>query len=514
MSDKFDFLHPEYDPVYQSRIERLERLREDPSLLGPLKEYYRQNPADFINDWGCTYDPRNAEIGLPTTVPFLLFPKQREFIDWLHDKWRGRKDGLAEKSRDMGVSWLCCAFAVWMWTFHPGTCVGIGSRKQEYVDELGDPKTLFWKVRSFISFLPPEFQPFGYQEKKHSPFMKIINPANGATIIGEAGDNIGRGARTSIYFKDESAFYERPELIDAALSQTSNCKIDVSTPNGAGNPFYRKRKGGKIDVFTFHWKDDPRKDEAWYEKQVELLDPVVVAQEIDINYEASISNSFIPGDVVDAAQKLGPADVEAHGPVIWGLDVARFGDDSTVLTKRQGRVILSIQKWKHQETQWVAQEVWQQANKSNIKPDQIAVDVIGLGAGVVDRLKELSRGSDISIEGVNSSARVNDGINYNLRAKMWDDMREWLKDAPVSLPSDPELKSELTALTYKYQGGLRLLESKDDAKKRGIKSPDIADSLALTFATPVIKKMKVPTFLSQFSRAGIGKRSGGFSLDW
>src|SRR5690348_9813698 len=240
-ADPFDWARPDYGPVYAERTERLARLRSEPALLAGVKAHYADHPADFIHDWGMTFDPRNAEVGLPTTVPFLLFPKQREFIDFVRRKWLAREDWLAEKSRDMGVSWLCVAFAVWMWTFHRGTVVGFGSRKEEYVDDLSDPKSLFWKVRAFIRLLPVEFRPRGFDEKKHAPFMSIVNPENGAAIVGEAGDNIGRGNRTSIYFKDESAFYERPESIDAALSQTSNCKGDVSTPNGAGNPFYKKR---------------------------------------------------------------------------------------------------------------------------------------------------------------------------------------------------------------------------------------------------------------------------------
>jgi hypothetical protein len=120
-----------------------------------------------------------------------------------------------------------------MWLFHPGTVVGFGSRKEEYIDKLGDPKSLFWKIREALNLLPAEFKPAGYSERAHALSMRIVNPENGSTIVGESGDNIGRGNRTSIYFKDESAFYERPDAIDAALSQTSNCKGDVSTPNGA-----------------------------------------------------------------------------------------------------------------------------------------------------------------------------------------------------------------------------------------------------------------------------------------
>lgn len=496
---EFDWRSPDYAGIYADRTERLERLRQDASLLAGVKKHYADNPADFIHDWGMTFDPRNAEVGIPTTVPFLLFPKQREFIDFLHARWKAREDGLAEKSRDMGVSWLCVAFGVWMWLFHPGTVVGFGSRKEEYVDRLGDPKSLFWKVRSFIALLPKEFRPTGWDEKAHAPFMRIVNPENGAAIIGEAGDNIGRGNRTSIYFKDESAFYERPELIDAALSQTSNCKIDVSTPNGAGNPFYRKRKGGRIRVFTFHWKDDPRKGPEWYSKQQSDLDPVVLAQEVDINYEASVTDAFIPGNLVDAAQALGPADVEALGPIKWGLDVARFGDDKSVLTKRRGRVVLSQESWQGISTMALANEVWERAKDE--KPDQIAVDVIGVGAGVCDRLDELAAETHIQVVGVNSSVRVEDGTNFNLRAKVWEGMRDWLDDAPVSLPNDPNLKSELCALKYYYRNGLRLIESKDEAKKRGIKSPDFADSLALTFAEPVVPRNGVDLsgFTSDFA---------------
>ena len=321
-------------------------------------------------------------------------------------------------------------------------------------------------------------------------------------MIGEAGDNIGRGARTSIYFKDESAFYERPELIDAALSQTSNCKMDVSTPNGAGNPFYRKAIGGKIAKFSFHWTQDERKDSAWYEKQQRDLDPVVLAQEIDINYEASVTNAFIPGDAVIKAMRKGPADVEAHGPVIWGLDVARFGDDMSVLTMRRGRVVQPQKTWRKVDTQFLAQAVWEMAKSAVPKVDQIAVDDIGVGGGVTDRLKELARGSGTAIEGVNSANRVSDGRNYNLRMKMWDEMKEWLEDEPVSLPNASVLKAEMTALRYSFRNGVRLLESKDEAKKRGVKSPDHADSLALTFARPMISAYKPVAFISEFRKRG------------
>jgi hypothetical protein len=305
--DDFDWKAPDYSGILNARLNRLEYQRKNRALISRLKEHYKSNPVDFINDLGMTFDPRLIEIGIEPVTPFVLFPRQVEFIDWTVERWKNREDGLVEKSRDMGLSWLCVSVAVWMWLYHGGSVIGFGSRKEEYVDKIGDPKSLFWKVRQFINLLPSEYRPRFYQESKHAPSMRIINPENGAVIVGEAGTNIGRGNRTAIYFKDESAFYEQPELIDAALSQTSNCKLDVSTPNGVGNPFHEKRMSRRIPVFRFHWTDDPRKDEAWYAKQKDTLSELIVAQEIDIDYT-------IAGRTVFCRELLKKLERECYSP--------------------------------------------------------------------------------------------------------------------------------------------------------------------------------------------------------
>jgi phage terminase large subunit len=475
----FDWRAPSYDPVFVERTERLKRLRAD-GLLPGVRDWYATHPVDFIRDWMVTVDPRNPERGIPAVVPFLLFPRQVEFIEWMHARWLGRSDGLVEKSRDMGVSWLVVAFAVWMWTFHPNTVFGIGSRRESYVDELGNPASLFWKIRELIAYLPSEFKPKGWNPKLHAPTMRVLNPDNGAAIIGEAGDNVGRGNRTSMYVVDESAFVERQEAMRAALSQTSNSKIHVSTPNGAGNAFYRDRMSGKVPIFTFHWRQDPRKDQEWYDKQRATLDPVIVAQEIDLDYTASVANAWISGAIVLAAMQRGPADVRAEGPLMVGVDVARFGNDKSCITFRKGRVVYPQIVFGMCDVVDVAGRVKQAVEAWGEKPSQIAVDTIGIGSGVADILR---RDYKRVVVDVNSSLRLSDGQNYNLRARMWRDMREYLKNG-ASLPNDPELSVDLTALQYEFRGGEMLMESKDDAKRRGIKSPDRGDSLALTFAIP------------------------------
>jgi phage terminase large subunit len=342
---KFDFRTPDYVAVFEWRLERLNRIRQNPDVLPAMRTYYRDHPAQFLIDWGCTFDPRNADIGLPSFIPFLLFPKQEEFCEWFLERWRNREPGLVEKSRDMGMSWVLVGLAATVCLFTPGVVVGMGSRKETYVDNIGDPKSLFWKAREFIAALPVEFRG-AWDRKQHAPFMRIVFPDTGSSIIGEAGDNIGRGNRTSFYVVDEAAHLERPQLVDASLSATTNCRIDLSSVNGMGNPFAQKRWAGKLPVFTFHWRDDPRKDNAWYEKQKRELDPVVVAQEIDINYAASVEGVLIPSEWVqasiDAHVKLG---IEPTGARRGALDVADEGRDKNAFCGRHGIKLEYLDEW-------------------------------------------------------------------------------------------------------------------------------------------------------------------------
>ena len=96
----FDFKKPDYVQVFEWRMERLERIRKDPAILPFLREFYRRDPAQFIIDWGMTTDPRNLDYGLPATIPFLLFPRQEEWINWILERRANLEHGLTEKSRD------------------------------------------------------------------------------------------------------------------------------------------------------------------------------------------------------------------------------------------------------------------------------------------------------------------------------------------------------------------------------------------------------------------------------
>src|SRR6185437_14717631 len=122
----FDWKNPDYRAVYAERAERLRRLRARPETLSALRAFYSEHIADFIHDWGTTSDPRNALRQPPreTLMPFLLFPKQREWVEWVLGLAKAREAGLTEKSRDCGISWLAMCTAVTLCLFRHNIVIG------------------------------------------------------------------------------------------------------------------------------------------------------------------------------------------------------------------------------------------------------------------------------------------------------------------------------------------------------------------------------------------------------
>ncbi|MFS7219857.1 TerL protein [Rahnella inusitata] len=517
----FNFKEPDYMQVFEWRMERLQRIRQDPQLLPVLKAFYKDNPAQFIIDWGMTVDPRNVERGLPARIPFLLFPKQEEWIQWFVERWRSAEPGITEKTRDMGMSWLTVGMASSLCLFNRGVFAGFGSRKEEYVDKIGSPKSLFDKARNFISLLPAEFRG-GWSVKQHAPHMRILFPDTESAMTGEAGDGIGRGDRTSFYIVDESAFLERPHLVDASLSATTNCRQDVSTPNGMANSFAERRHGGKIKVFTFHWRDDPRKDDAWYAKQVENLDPVTIAQEIDINYNASVEGVLIPSAwvqaAIDAHEKLG---IQPTGQRMGALDIADEGKDTNAFTTRHGFLLENVEEWsgKGDDIFGTIQRAFGICDDQRLETYRFDSDGLGAGARgdarVINEQREAQsqhqimatpfRGSgsvfDPDAEAVRGDngqpGRLNKDFFANAKAQSWWSLRtrfqktyravvegmDFNPDDIISICGNIEkrgkLISELSQPTYSVNGVGKIIV---DKKPDGTKSPNLADSVMIAYA--------------------------------
>lgn len=192
---------PDYRGVYAWRIKTLKLLRSNPAMLASARKHYAEHPVDFIQHWMDTYNPRK---GKNKWMPFVFFKRQEYFVQFLEELRRDGENGLVEKCRDIGATWIACAYSVWCWLFIDQDATGWGSRKQELVDKIGDPDSIFEKIRLLVKRLPDIWLPEGFKPRDHATFMKMTNPQNGSTVAGESGDNIGRGGRKSRYFKDEA----------------------------------------------------------------------------------------------------------------------------------------------------------------------------------------------------------------------------------------------------------------------------------------------------------------------
>lgn len=880
--ERIDWKNPDLERLYDERVDMLRYIRTDPKKILPgIKAHYREKPWEMISDWGVTFDPRNAERDLPTRLPFVLFPKQIEFAEYVIRKWKERKPGLAEKSRDCGISWEIVALGCCLCLLNTGLVIGFGSRKEEYVDKVGQPKSLFWKARYFMANLPPEFRG-GWQEWRDAPHMRIQFPDTGSVMTGEAGDEIGRGDRAAIYFVDEaqplyakivtptgfrlmadicvgddvlgpdgkprsvtqvkdcgihdvirftfgdgtsaecspnhlwtllktkgkretvtlraheiadrflyrspggqvqyrysvpvcepvqfesaaeplpldpylvgallgdgsvatpntpprittadreiveafqrllppgvvlgsfdgrysynivdydarsrrarsrakvaveaagiaglkgpdkrvpvryllaspsqrlsllqglmdtdgsatggaasfytsspglaedvrflvqslggtatlnvkpdrrgyktmyavhltlpgqrpfrlsrklgrlknrkhppdraivaaerigrravrcisvdapdglymtdsfivthnSAYLERPDLVEHSLSQTTNCRIDVSSVKGMNNPFAKKRHEGKIEPFIFDWRDDPRKDDEWYAKQCEELDPVTVAQEIDRDYLASVTGVVIPAAwakaCLDAREKLG---IAPTGQRSASLDIADEGVDKNAIAGRTGTEIDVLEEWSGRGSDLFAtlERAFDICDRNGYR--RLRYDSDGLGASargdgrVINERRKAAKASEITLEGFRGSdavvdpegivegtkgpseaadrGRTNQDYFGNRKAQAWWAVRNrarktfrWVTQGIACNPDDIlsintkkigtqlafKLVTELGQATYKQNNAGKMIINK---QPDGMKSPNLADAVVIEMADNGPPKLNV-----------------------
>jgi hypothetical protein len=323
--------------------------------------------------------------------------------------------------------------------------------------------------------------------------LSITFRHNGATIRLFGGDNPDamRGVRLDGCVIDEVAQI-KPEvwndIVQPALSDRRGWAVFIGTPSGINlfsELFYRA--GDLPDwrgaLYTVNDTDALDRDEV--QRLRRDMPETAFAREYLCDFSAAGDDQLISlSDVEAAAKRVYKEGEVEHLPRILGVDPARFGDDRTVIFQRQGMQAFKPTVLRGMDNMQVAARV--AAVIEEWDPDAVFIDA-GAGAGVIDRLRQL--GYD-PIEVPFGGKAIQDTQFVNRRSEMWWLMREWILTIG-SIPNDTMLKSELSTPVYWYDGaGRKVLEPKDDIKKRlqGGASPDLADALALTFALPVSGK--------------------------
>jgi hypothetical protein len=321
--------------------------------------------------------------------------------------------------------------------------------------------------------------------------LSVTFKSNGAAIRVLGGDNPDamRGVRLDGCVLDEVAQI-KPEvwqdILQPALSDRMGWAIFIGTPSGINLFSELFFKAGKLDGWhsaRYTVYDTDALDPGEVERLRRDMAEASFSREYLCDFSAAGDDQLISLSDVQIAvgRSYQPRDV-AFAPKLIGVDPARFGDDSSVIIRRQGLQCFPAKAFRGMDNMTLAGKVAQEIDEW--QPDAVFIDA-GNGSGVIDRLRQLG----YQVIEVHFGGKSSVPEYLNKRAEMWFAMRDWLQNGGA-IPDDIDLKQDLAGPTYWYDAsGRKQLEPKDDIKKRGLPSPDKADALACTFAFPVAPRL-------------------------
>jgi len=435
------------------------------------------NDADAYIDFIRTYaaDPVGFVINVLKADPL---PWQKDFLNKIA---KGERRISVRAGHGVGKSTACSWALIWHMTCRfPQKGVVTAPTAAQLFD------ALFAELKSWINKLPPvlreSFEVFSDKiVLKGAPESSFISARTSSAERPEALAGV-HSEHVLLVVDEASAVPEAVfEAAAGSMSGHSATTIMISNPTRSSGLFYKTHHELASDWNRMHVSclDNPLVSTDFVRQIAATYGEASNAFRIRVLGEFALGDddTLIPAELVDAAFDR---DITApmSEPIIYGVDVARFGSDRTALCKRRGNVVVELKSWGGLD---LMQTVGAIVNEAKMDaPDEICVDTIGLGSGVADRLRE--QGYNVRDVNVSESSAMNPNAN-RLRDELWISVKDWLGTRAVKLPRDEALRHELVAPRYTFSSsGKLVVESKDGMRKRGMRSPDLADSLCLTFA--------------------------------
>ncbi len=422
-----------------------------------------------------------------------LWPKQSEIIEAVRDHKR-----VSVRSSDgVGKSFTASVVALWyLYNFPPATVITTAPTFRQVESILwreiagrvsGSLYPLGGKLTSTGLELSDKWFALGLSTDQPERFQGFHNE-HVLVIVDEAS-----GVSEEVF-----------QAVENPLAAGDTKELLIGNPTQVNGAFYRSFQSPNYKCFHISSFDSPNFTTLgiteqdyltgeWKAKATSLPFPALVSpswvneqlQEYGLgsyNYqvhvkgdfpEAGVNNLFKLSEVEAAMRRV----VVPEGEKVASVDVARMGDDETVYLVRQGNKVLKVESWSHQDTQYTAGRVARYLRED--KPSVTRVDVIGVGGGVADALKT----EGFKVQMVNVGEPALDKEKYlNRRAELYWLLSRKFFEGTISLPENRKLSGQLCDIQYTYnQKGQLIIESKEDAKKRGSRSPDIADALMMAF---------------------------------
>jgi phage terminase large subunit len=440
------------------------------AMSNPLEEFvreYRDDPVKFVK-----------EVLGATPLPY-----QAEFLQAIAD---GERKMSVRSGHGTGKSTSASWAMLWYVLLRfPNKVVVTAPTSGQLFD------ALFAELKRWINELPEQLKPMlivksDRVELAAAPSEAFISARTSRAETPEA--LAGVHSENVLLVVDEASGVPEKVFEAAAGSMSGHAATTIllSNPTRSSGTFFESQTRLSGSYWTRRWScvDSPLVSEEFVDEMRLRYGEDSNAFRIRVLGEFPLADddTIIPFHLVEAATQR-DIELDEDAATTWGLDVARFGSDKTVLAKRQGQVITEVNGWQGLDLMQTVGRVKAEYDglPSHLRPREIMVDVIGMGGGVVDRLRELG----MPVRGINVAESPSMGDTYtNLRAELWFKMRGWLEQRGAKLPRNEQLIAELTSIRYSFaSSGKMKAESKDDMRKRGLSSPDYADAVCLTLAS-------------------------------
>ena len=430
-------------------------------------EVYREDPVRFVREM----------LGAEP------FDYQQEFLEALS---KGTRKMSVKSGHGTGKSTTASWAMLWFLLLRfPNKVVVTAPTSSQLFD------AMFAELKRWINELPPELQQLLNVKSDRVELVSAPSEAfiSCRTARAETPEALAGVHSDHVLLIVDEASGVPEQVFEAAagsMSGHSATTLMLSNPTRSSGTFFESHNRMADSWWTRTWSciDSPLVSDEFVDEMRMRYGEDSNAFRVRVlgQWPLADDNTIIPFHLVETAQHR-DVEVFEDSKIVWGLDVARFGNDATALCKRQGSVITEVRSWRGLDLMQTCGRVVAEYNAlpPSKRCSELLVDSIGLGSGVVDRLREL----DLPVRGINVAESPSMGDTYmNLRSELWFKAKAFLEERSCKIPKDDQLLSELTSIRYSFtSSGKMKAESKDEMRRRGLGSPHLADAFCLTMAS-------------------------------
>lgn len=398
------------------------------------------------------------------------------------DVARGERRISVRAGHGVGKSTFVAWLAIWhMVAKYPQKCVMTAPTAGQLFD------ALFAEIKLWINRLPAPIRAL-FEMTSEKVTLKAAPEASFISARTSSADRpealAGIHSDNVLILVDEASAVPEAVYESAAGSMSGHaaCTILIGNPTRNSGLFFKTHHALSSEWRTYHVSclDSPRVARDFVKQIADTYGPDSNAYRVRVLGEFALreDDTLIPAELIDSAMSRDIV-LDEKEPLVYGIDVARFGDDRSILCRRRGNVVIDFKRWQGLDLMQLTGAI---VNEAKIdEPAEMCIDSIGLGSGVADRLREL--GYVVRDVNVSEASAMNPQA-AKLRDELWLAVKEWLNQRVGKLPREDDLRQELVAPTYTFTSNGKIkVEGKAEMKRRGMRSPDMADALCLTFAS-------------------------------